>query len=304
MTKNIEIAKIDRKGLQTRAALNAEAVRDYAETMRENRAALPPVEVYEGPDGTCRLADGFHRVAAALSLGLTEIAANVHEGDYNAALRGALKANVTHGMRRTNADKRQAMKIAWEHRLELFGGDPSSRELAEICCVSHGTANDFIQINSLSKLDTLAKTDVVATARQEAKVVTSSKTITTKAALDRFGMEIPENLRGAFASPGVKPEIVMIRKVRKLLKAGCESGSSAFAALDWQRVDIKLEDVARELKFARPHCVCRMCRGTGCNACHNRGFQTKLEYEANPSEYRAEGSVIDLYNDIDNITDR
>ena len=39
---------------------------------------------------------------------------------------------------------------------------------------------------------------------------------------------------------------------------------------------------------AEPHCVCRMCQGQGCKACHGRGWQTEEEYKRNPKEFKAE----------------
>lgn len=265
----VEIAKLNRTGLQTRAALNAEAVRDYAEIMRESPDALPPIEVYGD-----YLADGFHRIAAALSLGLTEIAAEVHEGDYKTALLAALKANTTHGMRRTNADKRQAMRVAWKNRLTLFGGTPSERDFASACCVSKSCSRDF-----------LAGMKVVETTTPHP--ASKRRASSTAADADRFGLEIPEALCSAFASKRLNAALSLLQKARRLLKEGVGTNDLGLAALAWQRTDISMENVSRELRFAKPFCVCRMCRGSGCGACHDRGFQTKLEYEQNPAEYNA-----------------
>lgn len=58
---------------------------------------------------------------------------------------------------------------------------------------------------------------------------------------------------------------------------------------------IELQNAVRTAKFARPHCVCRICQGHGrgsCTACHGTGFQTKAQYDNNPkrgSGRRVEG---------------
>lgn len=294
MIEKLEIAAIDRTGLNTRATLNAEAIRDYAEAMRENPEALPPIEVYRTQDGKLLLADGFHRVAAALSLGMTEIAAEVREGEHPDALRAALIANVKHGMRRTNADKRQSMKVAWEHRKELFGHEPTEREFATVCAVSNGLSHGFLQDMSLLKMSKPTPTANlcgsaplgVTTNTQLHSTPTSPPSPTPQVPVDRFKLAIPESLREIFASRGIAPAGTLIKKARRFLKLGVTSGNRAFAALAWQRVDTTIENLLNELKFALPYCVCRMCRGFGCDACNQRGFQTKLEYERNPEAYK------------------
>ena len=58
-----------------------------------------------------RLADGFHRVLATCMAGLTEIAADVRVGSQRDAFLYGISANSTHGLARTNADKRKAVAL-------------------------------------------------------------------------------------------------------------------------------------------------------------------------------------------------
>ena len=51
---------------------------------------------------------------------------------------------------------------------------------------------------------------------------------------------------------------------------------------------VQLDNAYRFVSAAEPHCVCRMCQGTGCKACHERGWQTEEEYRRNPKEFKAE----------------
>jgi hypothetical protein len=76
--------------------------------------------------------DGFCRVMAATAAGKSRVPCEVHQGSFNDALRAACGANASHGLRRTNADKKRAATIAIQNFPDL-----SSRELAEICGVSH-----------------------------------------------------------------------------------------------------------------------------------------------------------------------
>jgi hypothetical protein len=80
------------------------------------------------------IADGHHRVAAARLAGLETIEASVHLGNERAALFEATAANKLHGLRRSRADKRRAVRILLS--------DPkwaamSDRAIAEHVGVSH-----------------------------------------------------------------------------------------------------------------------------------------------------------------------
>ena len=96
-------------GTQSRAALNEQALADYAEAMREG-AEFPNVVVFH--DGSIYwLADGFHRVRAAELAGLAFVVAEVRQGSRRDAVLYSVGANTSHGLRRTNDDKRRAVRV-------------------------------------------------------------------------------------------------------------------------------------------------------------------------------------------------
>lgn len=119
-------------GTQPRAQLMESVVLEYAEAMAAG-APFPPVVVfYDGTDHW--LADGFHRVRAALYLGNAKIDAEVRQGTRRDAVLHSVGANAEHGLRRTNEDKRRAV--------ELLLDDPewskwSSNRIAMQCGVGH-----------------------------------------------------------------------------------------------------------------------------------------------------------------------
>lgn len=126
----IEFITID-GGTQSRACLNDSTVDEYAEAM-DDGAEFPPILVfYDGEKHW--LADGFHRVAAAKKLEWGEIAATIRSGTRRDAVLYSVGANVTHGLRRTNRDKRRSV-------LTLLGDEEwscwSDREIARRCGVS------------------------------------------------------------------------------------------------------------------------------------------------------------------------
>lgn len=95
-------------GTQTRAEIDLAHANEIADAIR-NEVVLPPVVVfYDGADHW--LADGFHRVTGARSAGLVEIDADVRQGTRRDAVLFSVGANATHGLKRTNADKRRAVE--------------------------------------------------------------------------------------------------------------------------------------------------------------------------------------------------
>lgn len=95
-------------GTQARAALNDETVAEYAANIEANDAMPPVVVFYDG--AAYWLADGFHRVAARAKVGRLTVKAEVRQGTRRDAVLYACGANATHGLRRTNADKRRAVE--------------------------------------------------------------------------------------------------------------------------------------------------------------------------------------------------
>lgn len=94
-------------GTQSRATLNDETTRDYMLDMLAG-AQFPPITVfYDGAEYW--LADGFHRVQAARQANIAEIEAQVIQGTRRDAVLHSVSANATHGLRRTNEDKRRAV---------------------------------------------------------------------------------------------------------------------------------------------------------------------------------------------------
>jgi len=136
-------------GTQARAGLDEATVAEYAESWltlssRQNGFLdMPLIVVYhDGKDYW--LADGFHRVEAykrfvdgpSASASARAIRAEVRMGTKRDAVLYACGANATHGLRRTQADKRRAILTLLE--------DPewrqwSDSEIARRCNVTHPT---------------------------------------------------------------------------------------------------------------------------------------------------------------------
>ncbi|WP_201789103.1 hypothetical protein [Scytonema hofmannii] len=95
-------------GTQPRVAVDRAIAEEYAQARRDG-AELPPVVVfYDGQ--SYWLGDGFHRVEAEEIVGSDHVLADIRQGTRRDAILYSVGANATHGLRRTNADKKRAVQ--------------------------------------------------------------------------------------------------------------------------------------------------------------------------------------------------
>jgi hypothetical protein len=146
--EKISLWKIQRDGgTQMRAGLDEATVTEYFEAMHTAGAwgSFPPLTVFYDGAGYW-LADGFHRYAAAMQEFGASLQApcDIRAGTQRDAMLHAASANASHGLRRTNADKRRAVLALLQ--------DPewsqwSDGEIARRCAVSQpfvsGLRKDF-----------------------------------------------------------------------------------------------------------------------------------------------------------------
>jgi hypothetical protein len=113
-TKKIQISDIvrDPRTQMREKELDPAVVNEYALAM-ENGDEFPDITVFseDGKSAPYYLGDGWYRTAAhEKSTPLLPIQANVRKGGLREAILFAVGANSAHGLRRTNADKRKAVK--------------------------------------------------------------------------------------------------------------------------------------------------------------------------------------------------
>lgn len=155
MNLDIDSIRLD-GGTQPREAIDYAVVDDYQDDM-EAGAKFPLIDVFY--DGSAYwLADGFHRVRAAMACEWSSIAANVHQGSIDDARWFSFGVNKSHGFRRTNRDKQRAVMSALQH--------PKSKgltgsEIAKHVGVSHTMVNSILQ--------TLQDTPTTRTATRKGK---------------------------------------------------------------------------------------------------------------------------------------
>jgi len=134
---------------QPREKIDESTVAEYTESWKA-KAKFPPIDVFTTDRVTYLLAHGFHRYMSATRAGLTKIEANIHVGGEREAKLFACGANADQekvGLRRTNADKRYAVK--------MLLGDPewakrSVNWIAQTCRVSGNLVRDVFKKGSCS----------------------------------------------------------------------------------------------------------------------------------------------------------
>lgn len=147
----IAISAIRRDGgTQSRDDVNEDVVEGYAEHLREGGKFPPVMLVFDGTDYW--LADGFQRVAAHELAGLAEINAQVVQGTRRDAVLKSCGANATHGLPRTNADKRRAVCVLLsDHEWSTW----SDNKIATSC----GVSQPFVAKVRASILQTVGSMD-------------------------------------------------------------------------------------------------------------------------------------------------
>jgi ParB-like nuclease domain len=116
---------------QARARLDPAVIAEYAEAMTEG-ADFPAVVLFREGD-LYWIGDGYHRIEAARKVGYKTIKAEVRPGATREALLYACGANTSHGLRRTNADKRKAVDTLLQ---DEEWGQWSNYQIAKHCGVS------------------------------------------------------------------------------------------------------------------------------------------------------------------------
>jgi hypothetical protein len=126
------------KDLQSRQVINQEVIEEYRDAMKSGEQFPAAVIFFDGLEYW--LADGFHRVLAAREAGISEIEADIQKGMKKDALLYSVSANATHGLKRSQADKRKAV-------MSLLNNPDftnlSNRELGRLCKVDDKTVAKY-----------------------------------------------------------------------------------------------------------------------------------------------------------------
>jgi hypothetical protein len=119
-------------GTQGRDKIDESVVHEYAGQINAGDPFPPLIVFFDAGDYV--LADGFHRYHAYVRSGATAAQCDIRKGLVWDAIQYAAGANATHGLRRTNADKKKCVSMILSQPESKTLTD---RKIAEICAVSH-----------------------------------------------------------------------------------------------------------------------------------------------------------------------
>ena len=125
-------------GTQSRVEINNDVVSEYAEALK-NGASFPQLIVFfDGVDYW--LVDGFHRYHAHKLACIDSADCAVHDGSLREAQLFSVGVNDTHGLRRSNGDKKKAIELLLNDSEWSLWSDTA---IAKKCSVDHKTGSKY-----------------------------------------------------------------------------------------------------------------------------------------------------------------
>lgn len=268
--KVIDLTEIElAAAMQARTAIRTATVQEYAEAMRQG-FDFPPIEVMpvEGHETKHRycVIDGWHRVQAARDTGAKGIYAIVHpRGTEADAMWLAAAANISHGLRRTNADKARAVTLAIAAK-----PDATYEAIASQCGVSVSMVASYFA--AMQQVD-----NANAAAREEPVVVQHERRAHPKAKA-RFEQRMAE------AEARIGTVLQELARVQDLVTELVEQEHGAY--INAQSVLSDLANASSALQHARPYKPCPVCGGEGCETCRMLGWVSKKQWQLIPAAMR------------------
>lgn len=275
---------------QQRKHTSDDAVKEYVDAIK-NGVTLPPIDVFF--DGVMYyIGDGWHRVLAYKDAGHSCIFAIVHDGGLRQAIYHACGANKEHGLKRTNADKKQAVMTLLNDSewVEL-----SDRMIASHCGISPETvakyrANVEPQVQKSTPENKRTGKDgksypannprkIKPRKDEPAKEVTPQEEPEIEDEADEFDPQaLPDSKIDIDAlAADYKSHANSLTKIKSsLVEMAKDEKYGVFLSDKITRISTEIDGVRATIKQMTPHEVCAACKGTGCKKCSNAGFFTKF----------------------------
>lgn len=149
---------------QTRVSIDQETVDAYCDSV-ESKASFPAIILFTSDNGKSYvIGDGWHRTLAFIKAGKKSIKASVQVGTTRDALLYSISSNSTHGLRRTNKDKRNCVAILLDDK---EWNKKSNNLISKKAFVSLNLVNKMVRENSLnSKVSDKPKVKIGADGRR------------------------------------------------------------------------------------------------------------------------------------------
>jgi len=247
---------------QSRVATCEETVQEYTDVL-EDGGEFPPVDLFFNGESAF-IGDGWQRVYAHQKSGREEIEATMRKGGLREAVLFAAGANATHGLKRSNADKRRALQIILD--------DPewstwSERAISAHCGVSRRLLTTLR--NEQLEEEAVEEEEAEIFPFIEDKVVQEP---------EEEGEE--EDTLDELATP-YRDAIESLKTNKRLLvDLAKEERNGVFLRDKITRISKAVDDVVHLIKGVEPVEYCEPCEGAGCDECSKTGFLTRYQLKA------------------------
>lgn len=278
---------------QSRTVNNEELIEHYAELYRDG-VDMPPVDLFTEDGQTYYIGDGIHRCHAHEAAEIEEVWAIVHTGGQTDAQVFACGANKTHGLHRSNADKRKAVEI-----MLWLQAKWSNRMIAD-----HVGVSDELVREVRKGLETKGKIEKTETrlgkdGKEYAKPHVPESGTCDDAEPDDDDFENPfspptddddfdpEAIEGQAYVVDLAIEADVYRRAvndinrmkRELQELAAEPKHGVHLADKIVRIVRSLDEAKADIRGAEPVEICTACDGDGCKSCGNAGFVTRAVVE-------------------------
>ncbi len=293
-------------GTQVRMELDKGVIEEYAELYKA-KTIFPPLDVFQiNGGGKVILVDGFHRYHAAHRPKMpADIVCEIHKGTLQDAIKFALSANCKHGLRRTNADKRRAVIIAFE---KLDGLTLSDVLVTKMCGVGRTLVAEIRKamppLQPVDSTGSNAEKPAKSPKRKGAdgklrSVPTIPPPPPPAPGSPPKPAELSAKADGKFRDKLkfiVPPEIIPtwndaeemqglldnISDLRGVQKTAESKQNIIFAEVNHSSLKAALDQAYADLKRCIPYAVCDNCQGINfkeCPSCKGRGFVSEFYWK-------------------------
>jgi hypothetical protein len=283
-------------GTQPRVEINNALVKEYADEIKIKKN-FPPLDVfYDGK--SYWLVDGFHRRHAYAREGVSQVDCQITEGTLEEARWASLSKNHAHGLRRTNEDKREAVKTALKMKPEL-----SDHALAEHCGVDHKTvATIRSQLGNFptcppptedqKRIGKDGKKYPAPPVQDEPE--NSQKVLnfppppeppeepkTPPVPVDAIGRPIPLEAQEVWSRRHEAQDILRhVSEIRAAIKKAQDSRDILWAEINLNDMHAQIDNLYAQLKPLVPEYVCPGCQGLAdCRLCNGRRMVSKFRWD-------------------------
>lgn len=287
---------------QARVQINHEQLKEYIEAYKSGDRFPAIVCYFDRKDYW--IADGFHRILAAKEAGHAEIAVEIHLGDVSDAKWHAAGANVSHGIRRTNADKRKAVEFALAVHPEYTDGNIGKHVGVHQTFVRDVRSQVMSNITSTNSIDPINKV--------EKRIGTDGKSYPVKREipppppdpneppvekntppppppskppriLDEIGNDVPERCQDLWARRQEAQDILTsLSRLKGVIEKARETRDPLFAEINFNCVEAEINTLYNSMAVLKPYAVCAYCGGmtAECRACKGRGLVSRHAFNA------------------------